>query len=122
MSRVVTVTLGTRKMALEQPTDLAAVVDCIRLAKRNATRAGYMAIALCWPMAEPGRPKTSYADTEYDSGRFGGLVLDELVAAKVPMRDIIFAGAQALGVVARALPSKAEVVAAEGFSGGQEES
>ena len=118
----VTVTLGRRTITLAVPTDLAAVVDCITLSRRNAVRASYMALALCVPAASSWRPRARYSDCGYDPGQFAGAVLDELVSAGVPMPDILSAGTRALGVVAAAFPRKGEVAAAEGFSNAQEES
>lgn len=115
-----TVTLSGKSFALAKPRDTAAVWDCLALARRNANRASAMALAICWPDDQVGRPRVRYSECGYDPGEFGGRVFADLVERGAPAIDVITAGAAALRLVAESVPAKQDVASAEGFSGPDE--
>lgn len=109
-----TVKLGGRDIQLLPPRSYAAAYDVVIAAQQNEVRAGAAALGLCWQ--GEGGPKTSYEVAGYDAIKYGGLVMDELVARGLRPMEIRAAGAVAWWVAADQIVSEEEVSAAEGNS------
>jgi hypothetical protein len=62
---------------LKAPGSIAIQLDVITLSVTNPSRAVYAALGVCW--TGRGRPKVSYARSQYVAALYGGLVLEELL-------------------------------------------
>lgn len=113
-----TVTVGGETFGLSKPVDVAAVWDCANLARTNANRAASMALALCWPVQQPRRPRVRYSDPHvaYDAGCFGGLVFADLVERGANPGEVMAAGTVALRLVNTCIPGKKAQASAEDFT------
>lgn len=110
------VTIGGHKIRLEAPKDFMVCREIVRASGDNYERAICAALGVCWN--GKGTPKTRYK-TDYNALRYGGDVYNELVGRGVHPREIAWASHLALhhcALHAGAVPLKAEVDAAVGFS------
>lgn len=110
------VTIAGVKIQLEAPKDFMICREIVRASGDNYERAICAALGVCW--RGKGRPKARYK-TDYNALRYGGDVYNELIARGVQPREIAWASHLALhhcAVHAGAVPLKAEVDAAVGFS------
>ena len=113
------VTVGGATFALATPTDTAAAWDCVVLAQSNRSRAMSMALALCWPDAQPHRPRVRYTECSYDAGLFGGRVFAGLTSRGAGVDEVVAAGRVALDLVVAAVPTAKVVQSAVDFTPAQ---
>ena len=112
--------LAGHLVTLAAPTSLAVCWDVLTTQGQNPRRALGAALGLCWrDAARPGSSKTwalkASIRPDFNVGRYGGEVIDELLAAKVPYGEIMAAGGQAIGLIVAAVPSEPEVAAERDF-------
>lgn len=115
-----TVTLAGHTITLAAPGTLAACWDVLASHQQNPRRALAAALGLCWREGsrEGSRKSWTLKSTlrpDYNVGRYGGDVTDELLAAGVSFGELMAAGGQALALIVAALPSETEVQAEADF-------
>ena len=108
------VKIGDREVTLSPPDSYTIRHEIVASAASNWRRAFAAALACCWRGG--GRPKTKYAQADYNPLRYGGLVIDELTARGDDLAEVLEAGGVAFGLLAKDLISEKEVADAEDFS------
>jgi hypothetical protein len=111
-----TVTLGKREFVLEPPASYAARVEALALSRTNWRRAHAMALGICVPRLSKFIG-IDYAACDGNAGRYGGEVIDRLVAAQVAPEQIAAAGLAAWNFIASMIISESEVAKTEDFFG-----
>tara|TARA_R110002110_G_scaffold139105_2_gene325548 strand:- start:1618 stop:1986 length:369 start_codon:yes stop_codon:yes gene_type:complete len=114
MAEVTTVEIGEREVTLSAPASLTVRHEIASCAGSNWRRSFGAALGACWRGV--GRPKTKYAGCDYNPLKYGGEVIDELVARGEPMQDVLKAGGIAFGLISSELISESEVKAVEDFT------
>lgn len=105
---------------LSAPDDFAAMTDVVHLGPFNAKRAFAAALAITWRGKR--RPKVSLRSCNYDIGRFGGEVFDELINRGSSIEEITEAGALAYSFLSQQVVKRQEVRDTADFSNPDEAS
>lgn len=118
---VITVKLGERTIEGVLPASYAVRHEVVATGAQNVQRAFAAALGVCCPrverMVSAQRPsKLSYEGCNYQPLRYGGELIDALVAAGVPLTQILEAGAECFRRMAETLLTEAEVATAVGNS------
>ena len=120
MAEPTTVQIGERDVTLSAPSSLTVRHEITASASSNWRRSFGAALGACWRGV--GRPKVKYSGCEYNPLRYGGEVIDELVARGEPVQDVLKAGGIAFGILSAELIAESEVAAVEDFTEPQEDS
>ncbi len=101
--------------ALDRP---SLALDLLAAASVSPHRAACAALGMAWLRPRTGRPKVTYEQCGFSALRYGGAVLDTLVAADHGLQAVIAAGDVAFGLLTdKTLPELQGAGEAEGFTG-----
>jgi hypothetical protein len=111
-----TVTLGKREFVLEIPASYAARVEAVALSRTNWRRAHAMALGICVPRLSKFIG-IDYAACDGNPAKYGGEVIDRLVAAGVAWDQVAAAGLAAWTYVAGSVITDKELAETKDFFG-----
>jgi len=103
----------------EPPASYAERTDIVSADLPSFQRQLAAALGSCWPagLKWPGPRRPSFARAKYDVARFGGDVLDQLVALGVSPTEISAAATACFNAIADSVFGQQDLDAAEDFSG-----
>ena len=117
---IITVKLGARQLEGALPSSYTQRHEIVAAAGNNVQRAFAAALGACVPrverMLKAGGARVSYEGSGFSPLKYGGALIDGLVAAGVPLTEILEAGAECFKALAESLIGESEVKAAEGNS------